>query len=58
MTMKLPASFIDPIALADRRTERDEVLADEGDLLTRDCDALVAHLERWQSEHPPHALGG
>lgn len=47
-----PDDETDPVALADRRAERDEVLAEEGALLARDCDALVAHLERWQHEHP------
>jgi|GEM_PF-5577966 len=43
----------DPIELADLRAERAELLGEEHESLTRDCDVLAAHLETWLRGNPP-----
>ncbi len=48
---------VDPAELAESRAEREELLAEESASLARDCDALAAHLERWQRDHPPRVVG-
>lgn len=42
---------LDPAELAEQRAERDELLAEEAESLTRDCAALAAHLRQWQDEN-------
>jgi hypothetical protein len=46
-----------PDELAELRAERDEVLTEVSDELHASCTALAAHLERWQRENPPPAVG-
>lgn len=48
----------DPDELAEERAEREQILADERDALTRACSALAAHLERWRRETAPSAGDG
>jgi hypothetical protein len=46
-----------PDEIAEQRAERDELLTEVSDELHASCTALAAHLERWQLENPPPAVG-
>jgi len=49
---------LDPAEVAEQRAERDELLADEAESLTRDCAALAAHLEKWRRDVGTSAADG
>ncbi len=49
---------VDPVELVDLRAEREELLAEAHESLTRDCDVLAAHLEQWQRTHPSSSADG
>jgi len=48
----------DPDELAEERAEREQILEDERETLTRACGALAVHLERWRRETAQPARDG